>query len=239
MSITLCKKIGLYLSPARAIDVLVPDATQRVEEAAEDSRLFADLLEFVQDMAAADSLLTGTERRILKAHTVMLLESYQDGAIQPFDLVSRLLAYDTFEGYLFCNEGNAKKCRRNDPIDWLEQSTNPDEWQFQVKSLGRPVHSWGGYRVVGPVRDELAALLEEGVRLPMDSVGLLVRMMEVKSDPPEIRHQKAWQAFTQYFRPERDPMCSYLALKLGLLKDGVSRLQFELALEPSIVTTWS
>ncbi|CAB5514318.1 hypothetical protein LMG26857_03377 [Achromobacter anxifer] len=239
MSISICKEIGLYLRPERAIAVLVPDAQQRIEDAAEDSILFDGLLEFVQEAAAKDSTLTPTERVLLEANAIMLVEHYLDGEIQTFELVKRVLSYDTFEGYLFCNEDNANLRRRNNQIDWLEQSTNPDEWLFQVKSLERPAHSWGGYRVVGPVHEELAALLEEGVRLPRESVGLLVRMMEVESDCPASRHQRAWQAFMQHFRPERDPMCSYLAMKLGLLKEGVSRAQFELALEPSILTTWN
>lgn len=237
MSIHLTKQIGWFLSNEAAHAVLVEDARRRVEETAEDSTLFDGLLDFVDEAISDRPGLTDIERAMLPLRAAKLVSLYDSGAIEPWKLVKNVINYDNHEGFLFCDEES--ECRQNNAIDLFEQGSNPEDWCFKVQALDAPANSWGGYRPVGTTSPELAKHLEEGVRLPRGMATQMIRMLESVAHPPEIRRQRAVEAFNRYFRPEVDPLCSILAEKLGLIKDGVSSQEFEDMLLPSILTTWS
>lgn len=236
MSMKICKQIGCFLPKYRAHAVLVADARDRVAEAAEDSSLFDGLQKYVEAALAQRPGLTMVDRVVLNGVAKRLVASHENGTLDAWQLVQDVISHDHHEGFLFCD--NESERRLNSRIDFLEQSNNPDDWCFKVQVLNVPAHSWGGYRPVGSISPELAMHLEEGVRLPQGMAAQMIRMLESVAHPPEIRRQRAVETFNRYFRPEVDPLCSILAQKLGLIKDGVSIQEFEDMLLPSILTTW-
>lgn len=236
MSIKICKQIGYFLSKDRAQAVLVSDARDRVEQAAEDSRLFDDLPKYMEAALAKRPDLTTVDRVVLTGLAKRLVASHEKGTLDGWQLVQDVISHDQHEGFIFCD--NESERRLDSRIDFLEQSSNPEDWCFKAQALDAPAHSWGGYRPVGTIRPELALHLEEGLRLPRGLAGRLVKMLESAKDPEHQRHQRAIERFNVLFRPEVDPLCSILAEKLGLIKEGVSIQEFEKALVPSILTTW-
>lgn len=238
MSTSLLKMIGLYLSPEDAARLCVPDVHERLEELDGERSLDDGLMDFVQNVAQSDPDLTAIERTILVSDARSLVEELQAGRVQGYELLAAVRCYDTHHGFLLGSLDCARELRRNNRIDWLENSENPEDWQLKIQPLMRPIHSWGGYRCKGPVSPELASLLDEGIRLQSGLRPSMLRMLEDDTLAPQARRVRALATFDAHFRPEVDPLCAVLAMSIGMFKPEVTRLQIEEALVPSIITTW-
>lgn len=238
MSTSLLKMIGLYLSAEDAARLCVPDVYERLEDLDGERTLDDGLMDFVQNVAQSDPDLTAIERSILVSDARSLLEELQAGRVQGYELLRAVRCYDTHQGFLLGSLDCVRELRRNNRIDWLEQSDNPEDWQLKIQPLNQPIHSWGGYRCKGPVSAELAALLDEGVRLQSGLRHRMLRMMEDQSLAPAVRRARAQTAFDSQFRPEVDPLCAVLAMSIGMFKPEITRRQIEEALVPCIITTW-
>lgn len=239
MSTSLIKRVGLYLAPEAAHRVLVPDARDRVAEAAESASWLKGFAAYTAQFIERNPQLTPVERVVLQTAANEVEESLAASYLQPGQPVCAVWNYDDFKGFLFRNIENIDATRRNHPIDLLEQSRDPVDWHFKAQALTVPVHSWGGYRPVGRVPDALATLLVDGIRLPTGLAERCIKLLESAAHPESIRRQRAEETFAARFRPEVDPLIHVFARKLELVKIGVSMQEFEAALVPSILTTWS
>lgn len=238
MSTSLLRLFGNFLHPEDVARLCVPDVLDRIEALNDEPPTAQDVLGFVHAFVQSDPDLTGAERIMVKLQAKSLLKDLEKNGLQWFEVITAVRHLDTSKGILLGNGETARERRLNSRMDWLEQSENPDDWQFELKTLRRPVHSWGGYRCKGEVSEALAVHLDDGVSMPACLVPTALSLLEDKSLKREQRRAHALAKFDSYFRPEIDPLCTILAMATGLFKPEVTRREVEQVLVPSIITTW-
>lgn len=156
-----------------------------------------------------------------------------------YDVINDIVNGYNHEGVLFATPNLASKARHNDTIDYYEEIADP---VFKVKPLYSSIYPSFSYvcikrpELTGDDAEDFEGL-DVGSALSSDKISWL----EIKGvSKPEA---KGWiypeNQADKYFHPFVDPLIYIVAYELGLLKEGISYIDFIQALEPAMITYWS
>lgn len=235
MSTRICKSIGAFIPLDKAHHILVADASPRLEAYLDETPelLLSGFAKFVKQHAPRLPV-SDTSRSVLNA----LARLYEQEEVQAEQLVSGVMFYDAHAGFLFRNKGNVRASRVGNEIDYFE---NRDNLNAKVVPTSGAIHPGGGYRYTGPVDSELTELLDDNTRLTPENGFFVACLLNSRvGDKYELlTEQHRCFAESGLFLPETDPMMYLFALKMGLLKPGITLTQFEDYARPSILTYWT
>jgi hypothetical protein len=235
MSTRVYKQIGALIPAADAPHLLVDDASARLNAVHDEAPecLLEEFTAFVE-RHVANLPVSETARGLV----TVLARLYAENGYAVGDLVQELMVYDDNIGFLFRNPGNVRASRRGNDIDYLE---NRDNLNLSVVRTTDAIHPGGGHRYVGPPDPPLTKLLESGVFLTAENAFPVACELNRRAGDKYhlLTAQHRCVADSGLFLPQTDPMMYLFALKLDLLRPGVTFTQFEQFARPSILTYWA
>lgn len=243
MGIRVHKDIGYYLPKKHISKLLVKDYDDVIDD---NYTLTPDLIERV--IARVEQLGKEYPQVDVVFAIVQLKDLCKEKHICADNFVSIIHCYDTFKGVLFRTPNLKSYCRFDDLIDYYEEVKNA---KFKVKYLKQAIYPNNFYVCldVPPVSDVSSlrftnrhyshAPLAPGHMLMSDEMRMLMLENGVKC---EFDKPNGWvypeKGHAKYFHPYVDVMTYAFAQEIGLLKDGVSYLDFIQCLEPAMLTHW-
>lgn len=243
MGIRVHKDIGFFIKKEVVSNILVDD----YEEILEDFyTLSVENLESIKKEIENISLEFSEIDTIFPIYQINDLVEEKTAEISNF--FKSIYNYDDFEGVLFLTPYLAKSSRFDDLIDYYEEVDNPI---FKLNNLKQSLYPDNFYVCVKKphLNDNALSFLEEerpkkknvnvGSVLSKNILHYLMLNNGVSTNAESVNVWAYPEANEEkFFHPYVNVITYAFAKTTGILKDGVSFLEFTQCCEPSIVTHW-
>lgn len=228
MGIRIRKSIGFWLTQDKMSDFFNPDAQDIIENFSESET--EDFIIKIKSEAKKFFSEDKTELMLLD----MALEELKSKKTGLYKLISQ--PFENDDGVLLSNVEQAQSSRYDDTIDYYEGPSEND-----IKFLNRPIFPDSGYIYTGGLEEIFQNLKEGDIIIDSLTRYAFIINKQIFADGFDITNNREdfVRVMRPYFHPKIDSFIYLLAKASGLLKDGISEREFNLALEPVIITSWS
>lgn len=231
MGIRIKKQIGYFLSKKELAFLFVSKYKNIIENLDADDKKEEEFFTSLIDMMAEHKNKQGKEDFFIAFH---LKDEYtkaiKDKTIHAYQLIGELMFCDTSKGVFICSIEQHEKSRYDDLIDYYENSMTEN-----IKYINRPIYPMTGYVYQGGlshypnlVKGEILDVTQAWVTLKADGD-------KQKNDPQKHSDEVVKGG---YFTPNIEPLIYMIAKSAKILKEGVTKEQFEAVIKPVIATTW-
>lgn len=230
MSSRIQKKIGYFLSPDNTSKLLKSNYLDIIEDL-DEKPFFEELNDLGKD------IVKNTNNYMLALYLKQLYEFHEQKKVKARDLMNDIYFYDDYVGTLFSTVEMVMAKRSDDLIDYYE----PNSMESKITYLKRPIYPTEGYVYHGGLEKYGLNDLEVGkVYLEhLSSIAFKINNLvynkeyDVKDNVAHILTNDG------YFTPCVDEVIYIIAKHAGILKNKVTKEEFEKALEPVILQYWS
>lgn len=240
MGIRIQKYIGYYLPKNNIKNLLIED----YDEVLENNSINIDEVnkEWLK-MKEQNDMMYNVELR-------MLINKKEKINIK--DIINLIFNGDNDEGLIFTTPSLKKQHRHSNTIDYYENINNPI---FKIKYIKKGIYPEEYYVCVKEplfTKESLDDYLEyqnPNKKVPMIQKGDVLRYEElytlfIEGDNTECAEEKikGWsypkENKDKYFHPYINPLIYIICKNSGILKEGISYIDFIQELEPAIITSW-
>lgn len=241
MGTRIVKYIGYHLNTNKIKDILVYNFKEILEDydynQNKEVEAFRERLNnLVNDYNKQSKLKNDLQHILMSYH----MNDMPD--LSPNQLIVELLNFDTEHGILFLTPELLKKKRFDDLIDYYE---NVNDINFKSQLLNSAIYPLNGWIyskeiddfVPDDFKEEFNKLnLKVGDVVTSDNMHWLMVYYYGKTKDGVDYFMDIKK--TTFFHPNIDPLVFLIAKAAGVLKEDVSELMFNTAVEPSIVSVW-
>ena len=216
MGIRISKKIGYFIPKASSI--LVPKFKDILDNLDEDSNA---------ENTFFDTLITDINEKNRKPYILHLAAQYleaKQGKLSAYNLINSIYFNDTFKGLLICSLDQHKAKRHDDLIDYYEA-----EFKDTITPINSSIYPTCGYIYKGGLESEMNVG-------DVCDVNELMFIHNIKMDRNNPKNGRRDIMKTGYFHPNIEPIAYMTAKAAGIIY--CDALTFNLAVTPSIVSTW-
>lgn len=232
MGIRIKKEIGYFLSTKELKPLFVRNYKEIIENLdAEDEReeeFFLNLFSMMENHKDKRGEKDAFMAFYLKDQ---YKEAFSAKKIRAYQLIGEMMFYDTPKGVFICSTEQHETSRYDDLIDYYENSITDN-----IKYLNRPIYPMTGYVYQGGLTKYPNLL--KGEILDGTAVWLAVKADGARQKNDPEKHAKEIVK-GGYFTPVIEPLIYMIAKSANILKDDVTKEQFEAVIKPVIATTWS
>lgn len=245
MGIRVEKNIGFYLEKKDIFHVLKSNYQEIIDHAENIS--IERLKEYKKECKSKNELFSNISLSLL----IM-----EEKDIKISDFINTIFYGDKEEGILLTNIDLKRTGRRDDLIDYYEGRGMPD---FKIDNLKMPIYPLISYVCVKTpiltkessedIKDSIRNKKREG-KLSIGDKVIFNDMLDIFIEGEDSVSNKNYEERVmrlvypddnknKYFHPYVDELIYWVCLEIGVLKEGLSYIDFIQYLEPSIITTWN
>ena len=231
MGIRIKKQIGYFLSKKELAFLFVSKYKKIIENLDADDKKEEEFFTSLISMMSEHKNKQGKEDVFVAFHLKdEYSKTFKDKTIRAYQLIGELMFCDTSKGVFICSIEQHEKSRYDDLIDYYENSMTEN-----VKYINRPIYPMTGYVYQGGLTQY--PNLMKGEILDGTQAWIAIKADSAKQKNDLQKHSNE-VVKGGYFTPSIEPLIYMIAKSAKVLKEDVTKEQFEAVIKPVIATTW-